>query len=135
APPSTLRRFGLGSRPLEVHRPEPNRTPPGQHQVDLQAARVLWRAADVEVKLEPPSARLAVHRGPRALRGKRAAEKPPAVCEHGPHLEVALPLHIPVANLAGDDVARTRDLRVIDGDEMKGRRARGRGTELERRRG
>src|SRR3989449_663427 len=118
-----------------ARRPQPAPTPHGHHRVDLQAAGGLRRAADVEGKLDPPPARLAVQRGPRALRGKRAAEKPLAVGEHCPHLEVALPRYILVANLAGDDVARTRDLRVIDGDEMKGRRARGRGTELERRRG
>jgi len=45
----------------------------------------------------------------RALRGERAGEKPLAVREHRPHLEVALPLDTLIADLTGDDVARARD--------------------------
>src|SRR5437870_747578 len=65
----------------------------------------------------------------------RALPRPPSTPMIAPTTPTRLPITVVVANLAGDDVARTRDLRVIDGDGMKGRRARGRGTELERRRG
>jgi len=67
----------------------------------------------------------------KRLEGQRATEEPLAVWKHSPHLEVALPLHTLVPDLAGHDVARACHRGVFDGDEMKRRGTRARGTELE----